>query len=54
MDGGNSDDVPYFTYEGHDFEQPPGVEVPIVQVYEAVREFAATGQRPMCVEWRTV
>ncbi|MBK1786041.1 Imm1 family immunity protein [Prauserella cavernicola] len=50
-DGLNTDHVPYFTWQGHDFEQDPGVETPVERVYQAVREYVTTGQRPTCVQW---
>lgn len=49
--GNNPGRVPYYTYDGHDFEQDAGVEVPIDDVYAAVREFSSTVRRPECVGW---
>ena len=49
--GINEEDVDYFTWESHHFPQRPGTEVPIDLVYQAVREYVATEQRPTCLEW---
>ncbi|GLY52075.1 Imm1 family immunity protein [Lentzea sp. NBRC 102530] len=42
----------YFTWDSHHFCFPPGGEVPIEVVREAVHEYVRTGKRPACVEWR--
>lgn len=49
--GMNAEFVDYFTWGNHAFTQPPGVEVPIADLYRAVEEYATTGGRPTCVEW---
>jgi hypothetical protein len=47
--GANDEYVDYFTWEGHYFARPPGTEVPIDVVFEAVRECVDTMNRPTCV-----
>ena len=49
--GANGDRVDYFTRWGHHNSVPPHVEVPLETVHAAVRELAATGERPTCVQW---
>jgi hypothetical protein len=47
--GGNDGPVPYFTYEGHDFEQEPGVEVPVDTVYaQCASSPRPAGNRQAC------
>ncbi|SDL21558.1 Immunity protein Imm1 [Lentzea albidocapillata subsp. violacea] len=50
--GANLDHADYFTWDSHHFCFPPGSEVQINLVHEAVQEYVRTGQRPACVEWR--
>ncbi|MDQ3405859.1 MAG: Imm1 family immunity protein [Actinomycetota bacterium] len=49
--GDNDQYVDYFTWEGHHFALPPGTEVPIEVVYDAVRECVKTLAQPTCVRW---
>lgn len=52
-DDGDSRDVAYFL-AGHRMEYPPGIEIPLNLVRDAVKEFLATGGRtPRCVRWQT-
>lgn len=50
--GSNVDDVDYFSTFGQHFPMDRGTEVPIEHVHAAVAEYARTGQRPTCVDWR--
>jgi len=52
VDGRNSDDVDYFTPSGHHNAMPPGSELPVERVLEAVAEFVRTGVRPASIDWR--
>ncbi|MBK1785152.1 Imm1 family immunity protein [Prauserella cavernicola] len=51
QNGLNAEPVEYFTWDGHQYDQDPGSEVPIATVRTAVREYIATKQRPTCVQW---
>lgn len=51
--GLNAEPVEYFTLDGHLYVQEPGSEVPVDVMWEAVREYIKTGERPTCLEWRT-
>lgn len=50
-DGLNQEHIEYYTYDTHVMVLPPGAEIPIGTMCDALREYARTGQRPTCVEW---
>ncbi|RBM15242.1 hypothetical protein DI005_28380 [Prauserella sp. PE36] len=51
VNGLNVEPVEYFTWDGHQYDQDPGSEVPIETMHAAVREYVTTRQRPTCVQW---
>ncbi|MBQ0926740.1 Imm1 family immunity protein [Saccharopolyspora endophytica] len=50
-DGLNTEHVEYYFAGGHVCPMDPGAELPISRVYDLVREYVQTGERPAGVEW---
>lgn len=52
--GTNTETMDYYFSGGHVCPMEPGAELPISRVYDLVREYVATGERPAGVGWVTL